>query len=355
MENWFEGLKVVELAGVLAGPMAGMFFAERGAEVIKVENARTNGDVTRSWKLESESEDNNVSAYFSSVNYHKKHVFLNLTESDHLNEVYRMIKDADIVLTNFKAGDDLKFGLDYSRVKTINPKIIYAHLSGFDSFPERVAYDVALQAESGYMYMNGTPESGPLKMPVAFMDILAAHQLKEAVLTALWMREKDGKGKKIHCSLEASALSALANQATNYLMAGHVPQPMGSLHPNIAPYGETFSCRGGKVVLAIGTDKQFIRLCGLLGDVELARLPQFLHNHDRVENREALYRTLEPLFAIQKRDELIERCTSENVPVAAIRSMDEVMQLPKAKEMLLEEDIEGVPTKRLSTIAFTIH
>ena len=131
MNQVFSELKVIELAGVLAGPLAGMFFAELGAKVIKVESALTDGDVTRSWKLPSENPDNNVSAYFASTNYKKEYIFLDFRNQDHINEVYRLVKDADIVISNFKEGDDLKFGLDYSRLKTINPKLIYAHLSGF--------------------------------------------------------------------------------------------------------------------------------------------------------------------------------------------------------------------------------
>jgi len=355
MNQVFSELKVIELAGVLAGPLAGMFFAELGAKVIKVESALTDGDVTRSWKLPSENPDNNVSAYFASTNYKKEYIFLDFRNQDHINEVYRLVKDADIVISNFKEGDDLKFGLDYSRLKTINPKLIYAHLSGFESEPSRVAYDVVLQAEAGFMFMNGTPESGPVKMPLAMMDILAAQQLKQAILTALWLREKNGRGHHIECSLEASALAALTNQATNYLMAGSIPQAMGSLHPNIAPYGESFKCADGKlVVLAIGTDRQFKKLCKILGDEPMADYEHFTTNSVRVEHRKALYVGLQPLFKKFERQTLLDLCIADNVPVAAIRSMDEVFENKKAKEMILEELIEGVNTKRVSTVAFRI-
>lgn len=355
MDQIFKGIKVVELAGVLAGPMAGMYFAELGAEVIKVENPKTGGDVTRSWKLTSEDKEARVSAYFSSVNYRKKYLFLDLSQSDHINEVYREIKDADIVISNYKEGDDYKFGLDYERLKTINPGLIHAQLNGFDSDPGRVAYDVVVQAETGYMFMNGDKSSGPLKMPLALMDILAAHQLKEAILTALWLREKDGKGRQINCSLEASALGALANQASNYLMCDHIPQAIGSLHPNIAPYGETFSCKDSKlIVLAIGTDKQFAKLCTFLGDEHIAKDERFLNNPSRVENRDELYDVLRPLFKSRERKEILDECIAQNIPLGAVRSMDEVFETSQASKMIRQEDIDGIPTQRLSTVAFEI-
>ena len=151
----FNKLKVVELAGVLAGPSVGMFFAELGAEVIKIENERSGGDVTRSWKLASEDKSSKVSAYFCSVNYHKEYQFKNLKEQRDLDKVRDLIREADIVLVNFKKGDDVKLGLDYETLKKINPKIIYAAITGFGDESERIAYDLILQAESGFMSMNG--------------------------------------------------------------------------------------------------------------------------------------------------------------------------------------------------------
>jgi len=187
-EKLFEGLKVVELASVLAGPAVGMFFAELGAEVMKIENKRTGGDVTRQWKSKTEPTEATVSAYYSSVNFNKTTLLLDLRESDELNQVYRLVKEADIVISNFKKGDDTKLGLDYNRLKQIKPNLIYAHLIGFASAPNRTAYDAVIQAETGFMSMNGSEESGPLKFPVAIMDLFAAHQMKEGILAALWKR-----------------------------------------------------------------------------------------------------------------------------------------------------------------------
>lgn len=350
----FEGLKVVELASVLAGPAAGMFFSELGAEVTKIENKRTNGDVTRNWKLPSEPEDR-VSAYFCSVNYAKTSLLLDYSDSHDLSVLNELLASADIVICNFKHGDAQKFNLSYDVLSGVNPSLIYAQLNGFTSIPERVAFDVVLQAESGYMSMNGQSDSPPTKMPLALMDILAAHQLKEGILTALYKREKTGKGSLVETSLEQSAISSLANQATNWLMNHHIPQRIGSLHPNIAPYGEVFKTKDNKlVVLAIGSDKQFNNLCNILNDPSIYHMKIFSSNPRRVENRAELQNILEKLILQFDRDNLVDSCIKQSVPIGAVRNMEEVFENPIAKNMILEEKVGEYDTKRVQTVAFTI-
>ena len=183
----FNNLKVVELASVLAGPSVGMFFAELGAQVIKVEHPE-HPDVTRSWKIASENKEESASAYFSSINYKKEYIHLNLNkENDHF-QLIELLKDTDILLTNFKKGDVEKFNLTDDLLLEVNPRLIHGKISGFGSDSDRVAYDLILQAETGFMSMNGTEDSGPVKMPVALIDVLAAHQLKEGILCALLER-----------------------------------------------------------------------------------------------------------------------------------------------------------------------
>ena len=256
--DFFKGLKVVEISSVLAGPSVGLFFSELGANVTKVENSGSNGDITRSWKLPTEKKDSNISAYFCSVNWNKEHLFIDFKNSNELTHVKSLIEKCDIVILNFKKGDDLKFGLDYDSLSKINSKLIYGTINGFGENSDRVAYDLILQAESGFMSMNGTPNSGPIKMPVALIDILAGHQLKEGILIALIDRLNTGKGKKVSVSLFDSAVASLANQATNWLMADHIAKPIGSTHPNIAPYGELFKTKdNATITFAIGSNKQF--------------------------------------------------------------------------------------------------
>ena len=332
---FFKDLKVVELASVLAGPSVGLFFAELGAEVIKIENKKAGGDVTRSWKLPSEDKNSEVSAYFLAVNFLKKHLFLDVSAEADYKKCIAQIKKADVVIVNYKKGDDIKLKLDYATLKKINPQIIYAGIHGFSDTDERVAYDLILQAESGFMSMNGTKESGPLKMPVALIDILAAHHLKEATLLALLKKQRTKKGSHVSVSLFDVAVSSLANQATNWLQAKHIPQATGSLHPNIAPYGEIFQTKDKHTVtFAIGSDGQFAKLCKLLYIPEISVQKEFISNQPRVLNRKKLFSILNKEVKKQTLAYFQKACTEQGVPFAKIRNLKEVFELPEAKKLI---------------------
>lgn len=355
MDKPLQGLKVIELASVLAGPAVGMFLAELGAEVTKIENPKTGGDTTRNWKLPTENPDSKISAYFCSVNWGKQHLFIDLKTQEGKEQVYSLCKEADIVVANYKPGDAKKLGMDYEILKSINPKLIYAELTGYGNSDPRAAFDVVIQAETGYMYMNGTPESAPLKMPVALMDLLAAHQLKQGILLALLQREKTGEGSHVNTDLYSAGIATLANQATNWLMGGHIPQPIGSAHPNICPYGDILNCADSKqIVLAVGTEQQFTELCSILGKVELAKDPRFDTNAERIANRKELVIELNTLSATFKGDDLLEKLHQAKVPAGAVLNMEQVFQNPKAQEMVLEEEVEGINTERVKTVGFTI-
>ncbi len=348
-------LKVIELASVLAGPDVGMFFSELGATVIKIENKLVNGDVTRSWKSANETSNKNVSAYFSSVNWNKKHLFLNLQDKSDQQNVYELIADADIVITNFKPGDDKKLGMNYDLLKKHNPSLIYGVINGYGSESKRVAYDVILQAETGFMSMNGNQESGPIKMPVALIDVLAAHQLKEGLLLALLQREKNNKGALVEVSLYDTALASLKNQATNWLMNNFIPQPTGSLHPNIAPYGETFTTKDGRnLVLAIGTNHHFKLLLKILEAENLMKKNIYETNQLRVTNRKELAQDLLPYFEQKTKNELMGPFLGQNIPVGVINNLKEVFEKEEAQELILEEVIENTDTKRIKTAIFKI-
>jgi len=351
MNSIFKDLKVIELANVLAGPAVGMFFAELGATVVKIENKNTNGDVTRTWKLASEDINTPTSAYFNSVNYNKQHLFIDLTNPAEKSQVIELIKTADIVISNFKLGDDSKLGLDYESLKKLKSDLIYAHLSGFGKKSKRTAYDLVLQAETGFMYMNGTKESGPIKMPVALIDVLAAHQLKEAILIALIHKLKTNKGSKINVSLYDAAIASLANQASNWLNAKHNPEPIGSLHPNIAPYGELFSTADKKqLVLAIGNDKQFKNLCELINKSELIQDPLFLSNSNRVKNREKLFTLLKESIRQFSAEDLMQKFIENDVPAGIIKSVKEVFEQAENETLILNDDND----KRVKTAPFLI-
>ena len=356
MENApLKDLLVVETAAVLAGPAVGMFLAELGARVVKVENKRAGGDVTRQWKLPVEDAGAPVSAYFSSVNHGKEHRLLDLKDANDRVAFDALIAKADVLLTNHVAADAGKLGLERDRLRGLNTKLVHGHIKGFRDRPERPAFDVVLQAETGYISMTGTNADHLAKLPIALIDVLAAHQLKEGILLALLQRERHGHGAYVEVSLEEAALTGLINQASNYLMAGHVAGPLGTLHPNIAPYGELFTCAdGGRIILAVGSDAQFRELCAELGLAELAADARFARNVDRVRNRRQLADALSEAFAARPRDPLLNGLNARSVPAGALLRMDEVMAGSTAQAMIIEERIDGVLTRRIKGNAFRI-
>lgn len=351
----FSGLRVVEFASVLAGPAVGMFFAELGAEVIKIENKTTGGDVTRGWKLPSEDPDSPVSAYWSCVNWGKTNLFLDLNDPGDLRIALEQVRQADVVISNFKPSFARKMGVDAESLRAHNRKLIYAHIHSFaDPEDESPAFDVVMQAEAGFLYMTGEPCRQPVKMPVALIDILAAHQLKEAILIALLRRERTEEGAVVSTSLMESALASLANQATNWLMAGQIPQRMGSQHPNIAPYGDIFTCADGQMILlAVGTERQFRQLCVVLNLKNLLDIPDFQTNTARVANRQRLNDLLAEAIRKTTLEKLMTLFKNAGIPAAGIRDMKSVCEMPEAKAMILNETTkDGTVTKRIRTVAF---
>lgn len=353
MNSLFSNLKVIELAGVLAGPSVGVFFSELGAKVIKVENKKTHGDVTRTWKLPNEEKENTPGAYYWSVNTGKEIIYLDITLQQDLNTLYDLVKDADIIITNYKKGDDEKLKVTHSHLSTFNSKLIYASINGFGNKSSRTAYDLILQAESGFMFMNGEKNAQPLKMPVALIDVLAGHQMKEAILIALLKRERTGKGSHISVSLFDSALASLVNQATNWLIAKHLPQAGGSLHPNIAPYGEIFKTSDHHLItFAIGSDKQFKQLCDLCSLTDLPLWDKFSTNQNRIVNRKELFDLLKSKIETKTFDTVYNFCLQHDIPIGKIRNLKEVFELPEAQHMLKPFTENGVNKNAVKSIAF---
>ena len=356
--NIFKDLKVIELASVLAAPSVGQFFAECGATVIKIENPLTFGDVTRSWKLPSENTSNSVSAYFSAINWGKTSLSLNIYEKEDKEKLYEEIKDADIILASYKKGDAERLGVDYQTLKKINPKLIYGHITGYGTESDKVGYDALIQAETGFVFMNGEKEEvnntnkkiEGTKMPVALVDILAAHQLKEGLLVALLKREKskdkEGKsnfeGSYVTVSLYESALSSLANQATNWLNAGHSPQKMGSEHPNIFPYGTIFQTKTDSLMLVVGSDKQFSVLCELLNILTISEDERFKTNVNRVKNREILRPILENAFLETESKTILQILEKNHVPAGSVNDIPKAFENVAAKKLLFKDKKTGL-------------
>lgn len=348
-----KDLLVIETAGVLAGPAVGMFFAELGARVVKIENPRAGGDVTRKWKLPAEDPESPVSAYFSSVNHGKEHRFLDLTQPVGRAEFDALVAQADVLISNHLQKDADKLGLDTGRLRLLNPKLVHGHIAGYAGDRARPAYDVVLQGEAGYLGMTGTDEEHLAKIPVALIDILAAHQLKEGLLLALMHRMKSGRGAYVEVSLEEAALTGLVNQASNWLMAGHAAKPLGTLHPNIAPYGEVFTCSDGKrIVLAVGSNAQFRKLCETLGLRALSDDTDFAENNSRVADRIRLAGVLAPAIASFPQKMILEKLRAQGVPAGAVNTIEAALSSPSAKHMVREEMMDGIRTLRISGNAF---
>ncbi|WP_286130428.1 CaiB/BaiF CoA transferase family protein [Solirubrum puertoriconensis] len=345
-----HGLRVLELASVLAGPQVGQFLAELGAQVIKVEPPT--GDVTRTWKIPAEAPGTDVSAYFACANWGKQSVVADLRSEAGLQLVQHLAHQADIVLASYKPGDAEKLGVDYQALGARNPRLIYGQITGYGPHEPRAGYDAVVQAEAGFMYLNGQPGGEPLKMPVALMDLLAAHQLKEGLLTALYRRERTGLGALVQVSLWEAGLASLANQGSTYLATGHDPKPMGSGHPSIVPYGTVYlGADGVRLILAVGTDRQFQQLCEVLDRPEWAADERFRTNGARVQHRAALEALLHERIGHVPGAELLAELARLAVPAGAVRTAGQALAEPSAAGMLLSPQA-GFAHAGLRTVAF---
>jgi crotonobetainyl-CoA:carnitine CoA-transferase CaiB-like acyl-CoA transferase len=354
LHHFFNGLTVVELASVLAGPAVGQFFAELGARVIKIENKSAGGDVTRRWKAPTEDATTADSAYYHSVNWGKESHLLDLHDLVDREQVLRWIAEADIVVSNYRPASASRLGMDYAQLRQRNPTLIYAEITGYGSDDPRPAFDVVLQAESGFLLMTGEAGRPPVKMPVALIDLLAAHQLKQACLVALLRRQQTRQGAYLRVSLYDAAVSSLANQATNWLIAGYEPRRMGTQHPNIAPYGDLFTTADGKsLVLAVGSEGQFAALCRVLSLPKLVTDHRFECNQQRILHREALNQVLATAIGSREREELLQALHAHQVPAGALRTIPEVFADAKSRRLLLQQkDAEGKTVESVKTVVF---
>ncbi|MEQ8483890.1 MAG: CaiB/BaiF CoA-transferase family protein [Pseudomonadales bacterium] len=331
------GLRVIELASILAGPITGQFLAELGADVIKVENPATGGDPTRSWRLASEAEDADPCAYFSCANWGKRSIALNVATPSGRQVIHDLARRADVVIASYKPGDAARLGLDAEALRAVNPALIYAEISAYGDADPRPGFDAIIQAEAGFTHLNGEADGPPVKMPVALMDLLAAHQLKEGILLALLARLGGNGGRHVRVSLLDAGIASLANQASNYLVGGVVPRRMGSEHPNIVPYGAVYRLRDGReLVLAVGTERQWQRLTEAVGRPDLSAHADYAHNAARVRNRQALHETLARTFADLDAATARSRLEAGGVPFGFVNDMADVFRQQGAGRLLLD-------------------
>lgn len=339
-----SGLKVVELARILAGPWAGQTLADLGADVIKVESPA--GDDTRRWGPPFVERDGDTSAaYFHSCNRGKRSICIDFRTPDGRQLVGDLVAEADIVIENFKVGGLAKYGLDYQSLSDLNPRIIYCSITGFGQdgpYAHRAGYDLTIQGMSGLMSITGDKDGPPSKVGVAVTDIFTGVYSVSAILAALHQRGQTGKGQHIDMALLDVATSITANQAMNYLTTGKTPVRTGNAHPNLAPY-QVFGCSDGWIIIAVGNDDQFRRLCGVLG---LELLGQFASNADRVINREALDTYLSAVIDQRSKADLLRDCEAEGIPAGPINDMAEVFDDPQVQHRNLQSSIGGIATVR---------
>jgi len=341
------GLKVVELARILAGPWAGQVLADLGAEVIKVEAPE--GDDTRRWGPPwIEVEGDRSAAYFHACNRGKKSVTADFRTPEGLALTRALIAGADVVIENFKVGGLARYGLDYDSLKAANPRLVYCSITGFGQdgpYANRAGYDFLIQGMSGIMDLTGDPDGQPQKIGVAFTDIFTGLYSVIAIQAALTAREKTGQGQHIDMALMDCATGVLANQAMNFLATGDAPRRLGNAHPNIAPY-QVFSASDGDLILAVGNDGQFRRACNVLGLDALAGDPRFATNGARVANRAALTDAMATAFAAWDRDAVLAALEAATVPAGPINRVDQVFADPQVIARGLRIDPDGVPGLR---------
>jgi crotonobetainyl-CoA:carnitine CoA-transferase CaiB-like acyl-CoA transferase len=347
MATPLEGLKVIELARILAGPWAGQTLGDLGAEVIKVEAPE--GDDTRQWGPPFvERENDKTASYFHSCNRGKSSVIVDFRTDEGKAVLIELVRDADILIENFKVGGLKKYGLDYENLAKVNPKLIYCSITGFGQtgpYAHRAGYDYIIQGMSGFMSITGEPDGAPQRAGVAITDIFTGVYATSAILAALHMRARTGKGQHIDMSLLDSAVCVMANQALNYLTTGNPPQRTGNYHPNLTPY-QVFECRDGHIIIATGNDGQYQRLCDILGLPKMASAPEYLKNANRVENREDMIAKLSARTVLMSKGELLTACEAKGVPAGPINSMDEVFADPQVVHRQLQVNLDGIPSVR---------
>ena len=346
-----EGVRVLDLSRVLAGPYATMMLADLGADVLKVEHPER-GDDTRHWGPPFAGGE---SAYFLLVNRNKRSVGVDLKAPEGLEKVKKLATSADVLIENMRRGALEKLGLGYEGLKEVNPGLVYCSITGFGpgEDEERPGYDFLVQARGGIMEITGFPDGEPTKVGVAIADMVCGLQAAMAVLAALHRRGATGEGVRIEVPLFESQLSWLANRAQEYLVSGEDTGRMGNAHPSIVPY-QTFDASDKKIALAVGNDAQFGNLCKALGQEELATDERFARNPDRVANRKVLVAILQEKFSTKTADEWVEEVRGAGVPIGPVNTLADVFADGHVLSSDILQDVEHPAAGMLKMLASPI-
>jgi crotonobetainyl-CoA:carnitine CoA-transferase CaiB-like acyl-CoA transferase len=333
MPGPLTGLRVLELARILAGPWAGQILADLGADVIKVER-KGSGDDTRGWGppfIEAAAGGNLGAAYFHSTNRGKRSIEVDFESEEGQRTVRKLAKQSDVLIENFKVGGLAKFGLDYKSLSKVNPRLIYCSVTGFGQsgpYARRAGYDLMAQGMGGIMDITGTPDGEPTRAGVPVADIFTGVYSVIGIFAGLAQRQKTHKGCLVDTALLDSQVGVLANQALNYLASGVAPKRIGNAHPNITPY-QVFPVADGHVIIAVGNDVQFGKLCSVLGEPALAQQTEYRTNFDRMSNRAQLIAQLTSLTSRLQRDLLLDKLEEVGVPSGPINRLDQVFADPQ--------------------------
>ncbi len=329
-----QGIRVLDLSRVLAGPYCTMVLGDLGADVIKVESPE--GDETRGWGppfAEGES------AYYLCVNRNKRSIVVDFKTDAGREILYKLIEQSDVLVENFRPGMLARYALDFESVSKRNPKLIYCSITGFGQtgpLRNRPGYDFMIQAMGGLMSITGEPDGEPMKVGVAVTDLFSGQNAVIAILAALQARTHAGKGQHLDISLFDSQVAMLANVASNYLISGNLPKRYGNAHANIVPY-QAFQSSDAWFILAVGNDKQFEKLCGVIGKWELVRDDRFTLNSERVQHRDELLAILKPIFLDRTANEWLSSLEDAGIPCGPINTLDNVFAEPQVdvREMLI--------------------
>jgi crotonobetainyl-CoA:carnitine CoA-transferase CaiB-like acyl-CoA transferase len=331
-----DGIRVLDLSRILAGPTCSQLLGDLGADVIKIERPGA-GDDTRKWGppyvKDKHGRDTQESAYYLSSNRNKRSLAIDIAKPAGQALAKRLVERCDITLENFKAGDMARYGLSYADLKAANPGLIYCSITGFGQtgpYAPRAGYDMLAQGLGGIMSVTGMPDGPPLKVGVGIADIMCGMYATAAILAALHHRDKTGEGQYIDLALLDTQVAWLANVGLNYLTSGEVPRRVGNEHPNIVPYN-VMAASDGHVILAVGNDTQFAKFCDFAGAPGLARDPRFASNEQRVRNREDLYRLLEPVIAATRQEDWVQGLAKLGVPCSPVNTVDQVFADPQVR------------------------
>jgi formyl-CoA transferase len=348
-----SGVRVLDLTRVVAGPYCSMFLGDLGAEVVKVEQPGA-GDDTRGWGPPFAGGE---SAYYLSINRNKQSLTLDLKSKRAVELLRQLVKAADVIIENFRPGTMERLGLGEKELRELNPRLIYASLTGFGAdgpMSDWPGYDLIVQAWGGLMSVTGTPDGEPVKVGVAIVDLVAGLMLGKAITAALFAREKIGVGQRIDTSLLEAEVASLINVGSNYLVGGKVPTRWGNAHPNIVPY-QNFQTADGYLVIGVASEVIWKRFCEAIGQRDLINDSRFADNSKRVENRSELIALLSEMFLERRNDAWFKLLTDAEVPCAPVQTIDQVFQAPQVlqRDMLIEVDhptagkvrMAGIPVK----------